>query len=314
MSQPRKQHYLPQFYLRGFSLDGRGIYQIEKETGRYYGSQIKDTAAVKDFHVIDYEGVEDPHALEKRLADMEGELSKHMGSLLKDGVENQEALMYTLQLLSVMRLRVPAFKEHIEASYPSSIRKIAERLERDGKLPKPPPGLEEKLKVENLEISILNWKAMELIFKIAGSDDVLSILYGMRATLYSAPPGMSFATSDQPVAIFHPRVEDFPHGVGLDIHGVQITLPLSSGKLLKLDHGRTSHENRVASPEEVYEFNRRTVAMSSRYVFASAPMREILDLCEETRGIRAGFVFDDFEQANGFVQLQRFIALGPRRG
>jgi len=222
--------------------------------------------------------------------------------------------MYTLQLLSIMRLRVPAFKEHVERSYPSSVREVAKLMERNGKLPKPPPGLEEKLKVENLKISILNWKSMELIFKLAGSEDALSILYGMRATLYAAPPGMTFATSDQPVALLHPKAEDYPYGVGMNTPGVQITLPLSSGKLLQLDHRRGQHENRVATPSEAHEFNRRTIAMASRYVFAPAPAQEFKDLCEETREVRAGFIFDDIDYEGSFVQLQRYIPLSPRRG
>lgn len=311
MSQPRKQHYLPQFYLRGFSLDGRGLYQIEKSTGKHYGCQIKDTAAVKDFHVLDYEGVEDPHALEKRLADMEGAMARHLTAFLRGGVEDQEARMYTLQFLSVMRLRVPAFKEHVEASYPSSIKKIAEILEREGKLPKPPPGLEEKLKVANLRVEILNWKSMELIFKLAGSEEILSILYGMRCVLYSAPPGMAFATSDQPVALFHRAAADSPYGIGPETPGVQITLPLSASKLIRLDHSPAEPENTVATPAEVMEFNRRTIAMATRYVFSQSPAQEILDLCAETRGIRAGFIFDDLDHDEGMVQLHRFIALGP---
>lgn len=295
-------------------MDGRGLHQIEKATGRQYGCQIKDTAAVKDFHVLDYEGVEDPHALERKLADMEGKLAKHLSTLLVAGIEDQEARMYTLQLLSVMRLRVPAFKEHIEASYPSSIRKIAEQMEKSGKLPKAPPGLEEKLKVENLKITILNWKSMELIFKLAGNEEILSILYGMRAQLYSAPPGMAFVTSDQPVALFHPSAAELPLGVGPETPGVQITLALSASKLLKLDHSPAEHENRVASPVEVQEFNWRTISMAARYVFAPSPAREILDLCLEAHAVRAGFVFDDLDHGSGLVQIQRFVPLGPRYG
>lgn len=312
MSQPRKQHYLPQFYLRGFSLDGRGVHQIERSTGKHYGCQIKDAAAVKDFHELDYEGVEDRHALEKRLADMEGALAQYMSVLLREGVEHNEARMYTMQLLSVMRLRVPAFKQHVEKSYPSSIRKIAEFLERDGKMPKPPAGLEESLKVANLKITVLNWKSMELIFQLASSEEILSILYGMRAVLYTSPPGMAFVTSDQPVALFHPSATKSPYGIGPETPGVQITLPLSASKLLRLDHSHGEHENKAASQAEVLEFNRRTIAMAERYVFAQSPSQELLSLCEETRGIRAGFVFDDLDHGDGMVQIHRFIALGPR--
>lgn len=311
MSQPRKQHYLPQFYLRGFSLDGRGLHQIEKITGKHYGCQIKDAAAVKDFHELDYEGVEDPHALEKRLADMEGEFAKHLANVLADGIENEEARVYTVQLLSLMRLRVPAFKEHIEASYPSSIRKIAELMERDGRFPPVPPEHAEALQVKNLKFSVLNWKAMDLIFRLAGSEKLLAILYGMRSTLYAAPPGMSFITSDQPVALYHPAASEMPYGIGPEVKGVEITLPLSSRKLLRLDHANPIHADQVALPKQVVEFNRRTAAMARRYVFVASHPENYAELVHATRNVKAGFVFDDLDHGDGLVQVQRYIALGP---
>lgn len=312
MSQPRKQHYLPQFYLRGFSLDGRGIYQLEKATGKYYGCQIKDAAAIKDFHEIDYEGADDPCVLEKELAKMEAEFAIHLASFLSDGIKNDVARLYTVQLLSLMRLRVPAFKEHIEASYPSSIRKVAELLERDGRLPAPPLGFEEKLRVKNLKFSVLNWKSMEMIFKLAANEEILTNLYGMRSALYIAPPGMSFVTSDQPVALYHPAAAQMSYGIGPEVPGVEITLPLSSRKLLRLDHSKEVHSEQIALPAQVAEFNRRTIAMGKRYVFTASHPENYVALAESTRGIRAGFVFDDLDHGNGLVQVQRYIALGPQ--
>ena len=312
MSEPRKQHYLPQFYLRGFSLDGRGLYQLEKQSGKHYGCQIKDVAAVKDFHELDYQGVEDPHALEKQLANMEEEFARNLVSFLSDGIKNEGARLCTVQLLSLMRLRVPAFKEHIETSYPSHIRKLAELMERDGRLPPAPIGLEDKLRVKNLKFSVLNWKSMEIILKLAANEETLTKLYRMRSTLYVAPPGMSFVTSDQPVALFHPAADQMTHGVGPNVPGVEITLPLSSRKLLRLDHSRTEHSEQVALPSEVAEFNRRTIVMSKRFVFTASHPENYVNLAESTRGIRAGFVYDDLDYGDGLVQVQRFIALGPK--
>lgn len=311
MSQPRKQHYLPQFYLRGFSLDGRGIHQLEKATGKHYGCQIKDTAAIKDFHVLDFDGAEDPHALEKHLSNMEGEFARHLATLLTEGVQSELARLNTIQLLSLMRLRVPAFKEHIEASYPSTLRKTAEILERQGELPPVPAGSEEKLRIENIQFSVLNWKTMEIIFKLAANEDLLSVLYGMRCVLYTAPPGMAFITCDQPVSTFHPRAADTPYGIGPQVPGVELTLPLSSRKLLHLSHSRSAHAEAIARPAQVAEFNRRTVTMAQRYIFAASHPENYVELAASTMGVRTGFVFDDLDHGDGLVQLHRYIAIGP---
>jgi Protein of unknown function (DUF4238) len=311
VSQPRKQHYLPQFYLRGFSLDGRGLHQIEKLTGKHYGCQIKDAAAIKDFHELDYEGSEDPHALEKQLAGVEGEFARYLAIFLSEGVVNEQARLYTIQLLSLMRLRVPAFKDYIESSYPSIIRKVAESMEHDGRLPAVPPGLEERLRVKNLKISLLNWKCMEIIFNLAARADILSVLYKMRVTLFDAAPGTSFVTSDQPVALFHADAGDSPYGIGLSVPGIEISLPLSSRTLLRLDHKPGTHASRIASFDDMAELNRRTVAMARKYVFAASDPENFLELAAATRDIRAGFVFDDIDYGDGLVQVHRCIALGP---
>lgn len=311
MSEPRKHHFLPQFYLRGFSVDRRGLYQIEKQTAKYYGCQIRDTAAIKDFHELDYKGVEDENALEKALAQVEGKLAQHLAAFLADGPTNEQARHYTIQLLSLLRLRVPAFKRHIQASYPSSIRKITELMERDGRLPAPPPGLEEKLAVKNLKIEVLNWKCMEVMFNLAASEEHLQPLRRMRVTVFRAPFDTSFITSDQPVSLYHATAARSPYGAGPDTPGIEISLPLSSRALLKLDHEQGGHSTRTATTEEVAEFNRRTAAMAQNYVFVADFPERYVDVVRHERATRAGFVFDDLDHGDGLVQVHRFIPVGP---
>lgn len=184
MTEPRKHHYLPQFYLRGFSEDQRSLFQSENTTGQHYRCQIKDIAAIRDFHEIDADRITDPNAFEKALAEMERTLAEQLRILLSDGVSNSTALGITIELLSQLRMRVPPVKNHIERSMSSNIRAVVEILERAGQLPKAPPGLEDMLRVENLKISIRNWKCLETMFDMAADPDTLNILRRMRATLY----------------------------------------------------------------------------------------------------------------------------------
>lgn len=312
MSEPRKHHFLPQFYLRGFSVDRRGLYQIEKKTAKYYGCQIKDIAAIKDFHKLDYEDAKDPNALEKALAQIEGEYAEHLATFLAEGLANEHARLYTVQLLALLRIRVPAFKRHIEASYQSSIRKVAELMEREGKFPVPPAGLEETLKIKNLKIEIMNWKCLEIMFNLAADEKHLDPLYRMRTTLMHAPFGTSFITSDQPVSLYHPTAAKSPYGVGPDTPGIEISLPLCSRTLLFLDHVRGPHTTRTATTDEVNELNRRTVAMAQEYVFAGEFPELYVDIVRREKGTRSGFIFDDLDHGEGLLQVHRFIPVGPR--
>lgn len=315
MPQPRKHHYLPQFYLRGFSPDQRSIFQIEKAAGHHYGCQIKDAAAIRDFHEIDADGIEDPYAIEKSLAKFEGELADQLRTFITEGISNAPALAEVIGLLSMLRMRVPALKQHIEQSLASTIRATAKALERAGELPKPPPGLEDALRIDNLKISVMNWKCMELMFGMSASSDILNILGRMRATLYRCSSEQFFVTSDQPVALFHPTLRPTdPYGVDPALREVEITLPLTAYALLKLDHEPGPHSEKLATPDEVKELNRRTIIMAQSYVFTGVQPELVTQQVVPLRNIFAGFRFDDLHAGGQLFQVHRFIAVSPAGG
>lgn len=308
MSDPRKHHYLPQFYLRQFSRDGESLYQIEKQTGRFYGCKIKDMAAIRDFHEIDGDDVDDPLALERMLAATESDLSLELSDLLRSGIKNDQAVGHCISLLSLLRMRVPSVKRHLEESLESTARIVAESLERNGKLPPPPPGFEEKLKVENLKFDIFNWKLMGLMFGMATNPETIDILASMRVTLLRAPDEHTFFTCDQPVALFYPELH--PSGVGPATKNIEISLPLSSTSLLKLDHLDGDDEERQATKEEMTEFNRRTVVMAEKYLFCSSREAEIANWAHRSRNINAGFRFTSHKGLRGTYQVHAFQAVG----
>jgi hypothetical protein len=310
MAQPRKHHYLPQFYLRGFSADERSIYQIEKLTGRHYGCQIKDTAAVRDFHEIDLDGIQDPHILEKSLAQVEAQLAEDLRSFLTEGISNAQALSGVVDLLSQLRMSIPAFKQHIDRSMTSNIRAVAEMLERTGQLPEPPPGHENILRVENLKISVANWKCLEIMFDMAAAPDMLNIFRNMRATLYRCTGNDFFVTCDQPVALLHPTLAaNNPYGIGPAMKGVEISLPLSASALLKLDHETGPHSEAVATSVDVKEFNRRTTIMAQSYIFTSDRPEMIAQQSALLRNTFAGFRFEDINPGGQRFQIHRFIGV-----
>lgn len=308
--QPRKHHYLPQFYLRGFTTDGQSLYQVSKATGKSFGVRIKDTAAIRDFHEIDGDGVDDRHALEKELAKVEGELAPHLLDLLNGGFQSPDTRQYVLQLLAMLRLRVPAVKAHLQRTKASAVHSQLKLLEKNGKLPAPPGGFEEALRAENLQVEIMNWSCLETMFSMAADEDVLRGLCAMRPTLLHCPFGARFVTSDQPVALFHPLATSGA-GIGPATPGVEVSLPLSSRSLLLLDHLPGDPREVVATSSDVEEFNRRTIIMARDYVFTGEAPESLMPAIDASRGQSAGFEFNDIETDKGYVQVQRFVAVGP---
>lgn len=312
VSQPRKHHYLPQFYLRGFSLDERSLYQIEKRNLKYYGGQIKDMAAIRDFHEFDGDDVPDPQVIEKRLADIEGVMAQTLSNVLRDGLNVGNERFCLIEFLALMRLRVPAIKSHVQNSLSSSLRAYAIELQRLGQLPPPPTGLEDFLHIEDLEFSVMNWKVLEKMFRMAGNPKLLELLYSMRATLYRSPSDCSFITCDQPVALYHPASgpnKEFP--VGPRTPGVEVSFPLSRNFLLRLDHEKGEDLEMEAKPGEVSEFNRRTVIMASEYIFTGEVPEATLEFVRPLSAFYAGFEFENISIPGEFIQAHKFIPVGP---
>src|SRR6058998_3328586 len=105
MSEPRKHHYLPQFYLRGFSANGKSILQIEKQTLRKYMCSIGDAAAIRDYHELDDPSYEDTNALEKSLAAIESKLATAVSRAIAVGIATADIHAKLVEFVSLMRVR-----------------------------------------------------------------------------------------------------------------------------------------------------------------------------------------------------------------
>lgn len=314
MAQPRKHHFLPQFYLREFSADRARIWQIEKSSGRAFGAPIKDTAAIRDFHEIDSDSVDDPHAIEKKLAEIEGAIAPCFREFLAEGFANEAALNEVIGLITMLRMRVPAMKAHIDKFQKEYIRSTGKMLREIGEIPPPPPGLEDVLDFDNLTITVSNWKTLELMFHGAGNSEAIECLANMRITLYLAPIGCEFITSDQPVSLFHPTIKPTdPIGAGLVSDGVEVSVPLSRSKLLMFDHRFGQNRVMVATADEMAEFNRRTIVMADRFVYASYRSDGLVESVLAEKNSFAGFVFKTVPDGNSFAQIHRFIPVQPAK-
>jgi hypothetical protein len=307
MAEPRKHHYLPQFYLRGFSANGRSIYQVEKRGGRAYVSSIRDTAAIRDYHELDYPGVEDSNAVEKRLAQVENHLAEGLAAAIQSGIATPQAHRNLIEFVALLRVRAPAFKASIEAFLQNAVRSVGLILERKGELPPVPKGLEEVLRMENLSITISNWKILEFMFRIAADPQLFDILADMKTTLLRAPEGTLFLTCDQPVAVYHPTAGPTDaYGIGLADPATEVSVPLSSRSLLFLSWAAELEIDRDATVDEVVEFNRRSVIMADSLVFAPEASQWAVETTASYGHCSAGVELDVLDAEGGTLHLARF--------
>jgi hypothetical protein len=71
---PRRQHFVPQFYLRGFVGEKNRLFVVDRPSKKTFRTAPKNVAAERDFNRVDVEGM-DPNAVEKALAEFEGKVA-----------------------------------------------------------------------------------------------------------------------------------------------------------------------------------------------------------------------------------------------
>lgn len=310
-NQPIKHHYLPQFYLRGFSPNQCAIFQIYKKKSLVVPGTVDSVGYLRNFHTNDIEGVKDPQFLEKSLAGLEGYQNTVLKEVQLHGIRAPETRRDLVDFLALMRMRIPAMKDHVDSSKQAVLMVQLRELERRGQLPSRPTGYEKALIAKNIVVEITNAECLRVMLKSAFDKDILKILYQMRMTLYQAPFGESFVTSDQPVALYHADLQYRHRGAGPSTMGIQVSLPLTSRLLIQLDNCPGSHAELQATSDEVREFNRRTVVMAEKYIFTGDDPVRIAELAEQYRSWTAGFRHQIENRADGPYQTHKFIPVAP---
>jgi hypothetical protein len=111
--RPRKHHYVPQFYLAGFtrndSKDG-DVYVLDKEKRTTWKSSPRGSAHKRDFHAIEPEPGGDPMAVEKAIAQLEGQWSSVLAEVIRSKAlpvgESFGDLMMFIAFMAVRVMRI----------------------------------------------------------------------------------------------------------------------------------------------------------------------------------------------------------------
>lgn len=86
MSKTKNQHFVPQFYLRGFSYENGQIFVFDKFERKFFKTNIENVACEKNFYDLpsteaNQTGI-DEQIVEKGLSELESEFSKSLDYLL----------------------------------------------------------------------------------------------------------------------------------------------------------------------------------------------------------------------------------------
>jgi hypothetical protein len=310
MANSKKQHYLPQFYLRGFHSSGASknrqkIWSISKTAEAICTEDlVRNTAYEENFYSVEKsEGTIDGDSIERQLSKLEDIYASVRAKILNAETIDATDRNYLSRFICLMHARQPVIKEAIAnkrtivaKEFMRSLNKGDVLLRELEKLPKfknwPAPELEEfarrmRMSESRVKVDHSNGSLLGHMFAMAFDPQLISIYDNMAMEVFEAPPSSAFITGDQPVARFDPATPSRPE-IALTHPDVEVTFPLSSKKLLRFSW-KHSPTVRDATTDEVDEFNRRTVIMATKLLFASRHDEALLQIIQKNHAYRAGF-------------------------
>lgn len=317
MTEPKKHHFLPQFYLEQFKINPQlgkypQIWLIKKSAApNPIKSAIKDTGCATDYHTLDFQDQEkDRKNIEMALSKLESKQAELVKEICQTYQISEEKKTHLAEFISTMMFRVPFFKEYIEKSLKGNLQTTFKMLMHKGVLPEPPDELKELFMKQGYDcrkFKVFNWILLKYMMDMALNSTNSSLLRKMKCNLFLAPNGSTFITSDTPVSIYHPYHESLKHyGVGLLFKKIEVTFPLSVKVLIKLTWD--GKEEIIQTDEhQVAEFNRRTIIMAKKYIYTSEFSKYLKKQIANFHDIRAGYEIDDIWYGEGGLQVTRFI-------
>lgn len=284
----KRNHYVPEFYLKSFSLPVSGrrkpmIWVYDKDGGSTRQQSAKDTAVVRDLYTIrNVEGVQS-HFLEHEFAKHESAVKPILERWKEpDAKPAVKEIFVVSEFLAYLYLRVPRTIDAIkQISAHSSILSM-ENLARDPeRLSKAFEWLRSN-KQPNLTMQELRDLAenVEQRFEVKVNDTfalcttlrmfetVEKRLRQLYWCLSAAPPATEFITCDSPLVVVFREEGRMGLGGGFGHPHVEVSFPLSPRVCLTLDR-KTNLKKRTLGDGLVLEMNRRAVAVAERYIFSA---------------------------------------------
>src|SRR5687767_9912896 len=240
MAGTKKQHYVPQLYLRHFTGASGQLAVFDKLTRRSYTSSVRDAGHENHFLTIPqldgaggpgsyFEGhfqqIEGPAA--QALSDVLGAANPGTRVVLED---NERSLL--AEYLAVQYLRTPEARARIIETHEGITRAIASMIAEAHQL--------EPTRQELLDIAKI---PTEHHAEIHGQSVLDPTLVGeirdlLRRYIWRVMvnlTGSAFYTSDNPLA-FHCHVPRPGRGVGIGTYGVEVAFPIAPTVMLCLVH------------------------------------------------------------------------------
>lgn len=272
MSEPVKQHYVPQTYLRNFTDSSGFIHTYRHENKKFIKQTPKNTAFQKNFYTIENEGNKD-YTIEKILAENVDNLYNPLINKISRNEQLTAQERYDLSLfITIQYLRTPHQRETLNDTTADLYKHIAGMTlnygASQGDLD--PKRVQDML--DNDEIDVTVPKDFSLKFMLDFSEKMTDMIYKHQFIIAEASSKSEFITSDNPYCMIKEKWSGDYEGFG--IYNTKKCFPLSPKYLLVLQSPKNyKFDNKIHyikhGKKDVRRLNMLTAYWSHDFVYSS---------------------------------------------
>lgn len=299
-NEPKRQHILPEAYLRRFTDEHGNLWVIDRKLGVVRRQSPEVTAAENEMYTLDTDDGERDRSVERALADLVDGPGQQPIKTLDEGrrLSGDEAGKLAV-FAAAFYVRTPAFR----AQHHYMAEQMRQMLIRGGVEPALEPLSESDPEAERLRegggvraadlLAMLNeahaekrpYQNVFVKMMVQLVPMLADEMHSLEWLIAYAPPGKAFVTSDVPVVVTRPPNHDPMLGAGLTTPGSQKIIPLTRRVALlmgdKVAHPRVAHI--TIDRDQLRSINEALVRQCER--FATGSSRPLLESLLKATGI-----------------------------
>lgn len=287
------QHYIPRFYLKGFT-DREGVLWVYEKFKAPRASKPKEEAHRPDYYTHADAGERDETA-ENLLKGIESRVALPIRKLANPHyVPTREGMADLTFFVAVMFARVPSWREFLDRLFGETMKTKSMELARDkDKFAEMIQQAEQAGAVRATDCERLRGFILSGDYEIRQESvgfnlgtmfksalTIAEMLEEFRMEALYAPAGTFFLTSDSPVFTLRQEGKHAALGGGFGWPNTAVYFPLNKRSCLRLKRGLTPR-GRPIDVDYVQRINRVTMAFANRFLYSNEGYRRTARLFDE---------------------------------
>ncbi|MCH5654037.1 MULTISPECIES: DUF4238 domain-containing protein [Pseudomonas] len=199
MNQKKRHHFIPKTYMSSFCNDAGRVLVYRKDGNGQPLSVIPDATQFQGYYYSQPkpDGGTDNNKLEDFFCEIEGGWSPIVKRLeIREDIN--DSLESLFNFMALQRARVPACRDAVELVLAATVKSMAKKMYRDGKLPVLPKGNENL--IDEMQISIDPHQSIHAMVSIIKG--IGQIIDSVGWVVFHNNTSRPFLTSDNPVVWF----------------------------------------------------------------------------------------------------------------